>query len=348
MIMKNITAYMKDPCTMYFKEIPMPEAGPQDAIVKIEKCGICGSDVHYYQHGRVGDYIVEGEFTLGHEVAGTVVSVGSEVKDLKIGDRVALEPGVGCGHCEQCKTGRYNLCEDVIFFATPPVQGALQNYVRHPANMCFKLPDNVSTTAGALVEPLCVGLHACKQGGVTLGQSVVILGAGCIGLCALLSAKALGASNVIVIDLFEKRLEFAKKLGANAVIDASREDSFARVAELLDGKGADVVIECAGSAKTIHQTPFLAKLGGTVVLTGIAVESELQYNFAQVMSKELTIKSVFRYRNLYPTAIAAIADGTIDIEQIVTHVFKFENAKEAFDTVIADAKNVVKGVISFE
>ena len=193
-----------------------------------------------------------------------------------------------------------------------------------------------------------MGLHACKQGGVTLGQSVIILGAGCIGLCALLSAKALGASNVIVIDLFEKRLEFAKKLGANEVIDASKEDTFARVEELLGGKGADVVIECAGSAKTIHQTPFFAKLGGTVVLTGIAVESELQYNFAQVMSKELTIKSVFRYRNLYPTAIAAIADGTIDIEQIVTHVFRFENTKEAFDTVIADAKNVVKGVISFE
>lgn len=343
--MKNITAYMDKPGSMHFKEIAYPQAGPGDAIVKIEYCGICGSDAHYFEHGRVGDYIVSGEFTLGHEVAGTVVEIGSEVTDLKVGDRVALEPGVGCGHCEMCMTGRYNLCPDVIFFATPPVQGALQNYVRHPASMCFKLPDNVSTAAGALVEPLCVGLHACKQGGVTLGQSVVILGAGCIGLVALMSAKALGASKVIVVDLFEKRLDFAKKLGATAVINASQENTQERISQLLDGVGADVVIECAGSPKTIYQTPFFAKLGGTVVLTGIAVESELNYNFAQVMSKELTIKSVFRYRNLYPIAIAAIADGTIDVEQIVTHRFRFNDAQNAFDTVIRDAKNVVKGLI---
>lgn len=345
--MKNTTAYMVEPGTMYYKEIPYPAPGPEDVVVQLACCGICGSDVHYYQHGRVGDYIVSGEFTLGHEVAGTVVEVGSAVRTLQVGDRVALEPGVGCGRCEICKSGKYNLCPDVVFFATPPVQGALQNFVKHPADMCFKLPDNVSCKAGALVEPLCVGMHACKQGGVTLGQSVVILGAGCIGLVTLLSAKALGASNVIVVDLFEKRLDFAKKLGANHVIDASREDVFARMEALLGKRGADVVIECAGAGKTIYQTPFFARLGGTVVLTGIAVDSDLTYNFAQVMSKELTIKSVFRYRNLYPTAIAAIADGTIDVEQIVTHEFRFDEAKRAFDTVIKDAKNVVKGVITF-
>lgn len=345
--MKNMTAYMVEPKTMYYKEIPFPKAGDQDVVVQIECCGICGSDVHYYEYGRIGDYVVNGEFTLGHEVAGTVVETGSAVTELKAGDRVALEPGVGCGHCEMCKNGKYNLCPDVVFFATPPVQGALQNYVAHPADMCFKLPDKVSAKAGALVEPLCVGMHACKQGGVTLGQSVVILGAGCIGLVTLLSAKALGASKVIVVDLFEKRLEFAKKLGANHVIDASQEDVDAKICELLGGKGADVVIEAAGSGKTIYETPFFAKPGGTVVLTGIAVESDLQYNFSQVMSKELTIKSVFRYRNLYPTAIAAIADGTIDVEQIVTHEFQFDDVKNAFDTVIRDAKNVVKGIITF-
>lgn len=343
--MKNITAYMDKPSSMHFKEIPYPHAEKGDVIVKIERCGICGSDVHYFEYGRVGDYVVEGEFTLGHEVAGTVVELGEGVTELKVGDRVALEPGIGCGHCEMCKSGKYNLCPDVVFFATPPVQGAFQNYVKHPANMCFKLPDNVSTTAGALVEPLCVGLHACRQGGVTLGQSVVILGAGCIGLCTVLAAKAMGASNVIVVDLFEKRLDFAKKLGANVVIDASKENAQARIDELLGGRGADVVIECAGSPKTIYQTPFFAKLGGTVVLTGIAVDSDLTYNFAQIMSKELTLKSVFRYRNLYPTAIAAIADGTIDVEQIVTHRFQFEDIQNAFETVIQDAKNVVKGVI---
>ena len=330
---------------MYIKEIPVPKPSEKEVLVKIEYCGICGSDVHYYEYGRVADYVVEGDFILGHEVAGTVVEVGSQVKSLKVGDRVALEPGIGCGKCEQCKEGKYNLCKDVIFFATPPVQGALKDYVVHPEDMCFKLPDNVSTKEGALVEPLSVGLHACRQGGVTLGNSVVILGAGCIGLCTLLSAKAFGAAEIIVVDLVEKRLEFAKKMGATHVINGKEEDVIARVNELLRGKGADVVLETAGAPKTIYQTSLFAKPGGTVVLVGIAVQNDLQYNFGQVMSKELTIKSVFRYRNLYPTAIAAISSGTIDVNQIVTHEFNFEDTKLAFDTVIADAENVVKGVI---
>ncbi len=343
--MKNITAYMNGPNTMSYKEIPMPIAEDSEVVVQIEYCGICGSDLHYYEYGRIGDYIVDGEFTLGHEVAGTIVEVGHGIQDLKVGDRVALEPGVGCGQCEMCKQGKYNLCPDVVFFATPPVQGALQNYVKHPANMCFKLPENVSTKAGALVEPLAVGLHACRQGGVTLGDSVVILGAGCIGLVTLMSAKALGASNIIVVDLFEKRLEFAKKLGANHVINASREDVFQSVKDIFGERGADVVLETAGSAKTIYQTPFLAKHGGTVVLVGISVKSDLTYNFSQIMAKELTIKSVFRYRNLYPIAINAILNGTIDVEKIVTHEFAFDDVKNAFDTVIANAQDVVKGII---
>ena len=237
---------------MYIKEIPVPKPSEKEVLVKIEYCGICGSDVHYYEYGRVADYVVEGDFILGHEVAGTVVEVGSQVKSLKVGDRVALEPGIGCGKCEQCKEGKYNLCKDVIFFATPPVQGALKDYVVHPEDMCFKLPDNVSTKEGALVEPLSVGLHACRQGGVTLGNSVVILGAGCIGLCTLLSAKAFGASEIIVVDLFEKRLEFAKKMGATHVINGKEEDVIARVNELLRGKGADVVLEKPGGHKTIY------------------------------------------------------------------------------------------------
>lgn len=344
--MANLAAYMTDLRTQFFKEVPMPIPGADDVIVKIEYCGICGSDVHFYKDGRIGDLVVSGEYVLGHEVAGTVTQVGCNVKDLAAGDRVALEPGITCGHCEQCTEGKYNLCKDVVFFATPPVQGALQNYVKHPANLCFKLPENVSTMEGALVEPLAVGLHACKQGNVGLGDSVVILGSGCIGLVTLLAAKASGASNVIVVDLFEKRLSFAKELGANHVINARNENVDERIKEILGDRGADVVIETAGSAKTIYQTPFFAKLGGTVVLVGLTAESTVQYNMAQVMNKELTIKSVFRYRNLYPTAINAIADGSIDVKKIVTHEFKFEDAKLAFDTVIADAENVVKGVIA--
>ena len=158
----------------YTHLIEVPQPKDNEVLVKIEYCGICGSDVHYYENGRIGDYIVKGDFTLGHEVAGEIVKLGSNVKNIEVGDKVALEPGIPCGKCEFCKDGKYNLCPDVIFFATPPVQGALQNYVVHPADMCFKLPENVSTEEGALVEPLCVGLHACRQGGVKLGDLSLI------------------------------------------------------------------------------------------------------------------------------------------------------------------------------
>ncbi|TCS78084.1 L-iditol 2-dehydrogenase [Muricomes intestini] len=343
--MRNRTAYMEEPGTMHIREIEVPQPAEDEVQVKIEYCGICGSDVHYYEYGRVGDYIVDGQFILGHEVAGTITKTGDHVTSLKIGDRVALEPGIPCGKCEFCKSGKYNLCPDVRFFATPPIQGALQDYVVHPADMCFCLPDNVTTEEGALVEPLCVGLHACRQGKVEPGKTVVILGAGCIGLVTLLSAKAFGASKVIVVDLFEKRLEFAKKLGADYTVNAKEQDTVKAVKSLLGKEGADIVFETAGAPKTIYQTSLLARAGGTVVLVGIAVESDLNYNFAQVMGKELTIKSVFRYCNLYPLALSAIANGTIDVKQIVTHRFMFDDVKEAFDCVIEDAENVVKGII---
>ena len=343
--MKNRAAYMDQTHSMKFMDVNMPVPKEDEVVVEIEYCGICGSDVHFYENGRIGDFVVEGDFILGHETAGTVIQIGSGVTDLKPGDRVALEPGIACGKCEFCKKGLYNLCPDVVFFATPPVQGALQNYVAHPADMCFKLPENVSTKAGALVEPLAVGLHAAKQGKVTLGDSVVILGSGCIGLVTLLACKAFGAANVIVVDLFEKRLEFAKKMGANHVINAREENVEERIKEILGERGADVVLETAGAVKTIQQTPQFAKSGGTIVLVGMAPQDVIDYDFSKVMAKELTIKSVFRYRNLYPVAIAAIADGTIDVEQIVTHEFAFEDSKEAFDTVIKDAENVVKGII---
>jgi len=211
--------------------------------------------------------------------------------------------------------------------------------------LCFNLPENVSTKAGALVEPLVVGLHTANQGNVRVGDKVVILGSGCIGLVTLLACKANGASEVVMVDLHSKRLEYAKRMGANHVINAREEDVEKRIEELFNNRGADVVIETAGAVKTVKQTPFFAKRGGTVVICGIAPIDPIEFSFSTVINKELTIKSVFRYRNLYPAAIAAIADGSIDVEQIVTHEFSFEDAKKAFDTVIKDAENVVKGVI---
>jgi L-iditol 2-dehydrogenase len=343
--MENRAVYMTGINKMEIREMEVPVPKEKEVLVKLEYVGICGSDVHYLEHGKIGDFIVNGDFILGHECAGTIVAIGSGVKSLKVGDKVALEPGRTCGQCEFCKSGRYNLCPDVEFLATPPYHGCLMNYIAYPENMAFKLPDNVSTKEGALVEPLAVGLHAAAQGNVKLGDKVVILGAGCIGLVTLLACKAFGATDVIVVDVIEKRLECAKKLGASYVINAKNENVLEKIAELTGGKGVDKVIETAGSEFTIKQTAYMVKRGGTIILVGLASKDIVEFDFMQIMTKEIEIKSVFRYRNLYPAAIGAIADGKIDVKGIITHEFDFEDSKKAFDFVIENKNDVVKAVI---
>lgn len=343
--MKNRAFYMTDLQQMEMRDIEMPVAREGEVIVKLDYVGICGSDVHYLEYGRIGDFVVEGDFILGHECAGEVVKLGPGVKHLKVGDRVALEPGVTCGQCEFCKSGKYNLCPDVQFLATPPYHGCLMDYMAFPENMAFKLPDNVSSVEGALVEPLAVGLHAAAQGGIKLGDRVVILGAGCIGLVTLLACKAYGATEIVVVDIIGKRLEAAMKLGATRVINARQEDVLKAVAAWTDGAGVDKVIETAGSEHTVKQTPYLVKRGGTIVLVGLAAKDIIDFDFMQIMFKEADIKTVFRYRNLYPAAIGAIADGKIDVKGIVTHEFEFEDTQKAFDFVIHNKEDVVKAVI---
>lgn len=335
---------------MIIKDIPMPKAGKKEVLVKLEYVGICGSDVHYFHHGNCGAYKVDlsNDYMLGHECAGTVVAVGEDVTNLKAGDRVALEPGITCGTCEFCKSGRYNLCPDVVFLATPPVQGCYEQYIAFPENMCFKLPENMSTLEGCLIEPLSVGFYAANQGEVGTGDVAVILGAGCIGLVTLLACKAHGAGQIIVADLVDARLEKAKELGAAAVINSGKTNLLEEVRRLTNGRGADVVFETAGSAATIAQTPFLVRRGGTITLVGIAAQEEINYNFAQIMDKEATIKSVFRYRNIYPKAIAAVASGAIDIKRIVTHEFDLEHIQEAFDEAINNKTDLVKAVIKVQ
>ena len=343
--MINKAVYMCGTHNMETRDVEVSAPKDKEVLIKLEYVGICGSDVHYYEHGRIGDFIVDGDFILGHECAGEIVQVGSGVKNLKVGDRVALEPGQTCGQCEFCKSGKYNLCPDVEFLATPPYHGSLMNYITYPENMCFKLPDNVSTKEGALVEPLAVGLHAVSQGNVKLGDTVVILGAGCIGLVTLLACKAYGATNVIVIDVIDKRLDYALKLGATKVINAKNQDVLVVINEITSNAGANVVIETAGSEHTIKQTPYLVKRGGTIVLVGLAPKDIIEFDFMQIMTKEVEIKSVFRYRNIYPAAIGAISDGKIDVNGIVTHEFDFSDTKEAFDYVIENKNDVVKAVI---
>lgn len=329
------------------KKIPIPQPKNDEVLVRIEYVGICGSDVHYYHSGVCGPFRLDPkeDFILGHECAGTVVETGPRVKHLKIGDRVALEPGIACGQCTFCKSGKYNLCPDVRFLATPPIQGCYEEYLAFPENMCFKLPDNVSTKEGALIEPLAVGFHAAAQGEVGVGDTVAILGSGCIGLVTLLACKARGASKVIVTDLLNTRLDKACELGADYVVNGKEIDVLDRILELTDGKGADKVFETAGSATTISQTAHLVARGGRIVLVGLANVDEIKYNFAQIMDKEATIKSVFRYRNMYPTIIEALASESIDVEGIVTHEYELDQIQRAFEEVVNNKKDLVKTVI---
>lgn len=343
--MKNRAAFMTGLNKLEIRDIEFPVPNDNEVIIKMEYVGICGSDVHYLEHGKIGDFVVDGDFILGHECAGTVVEIGKGVQNLKVGDRVALEPGCTCGQCEFCKSGKYNLCPDVKFLATPPYHGCLMNYIAFPENMAFKLPDSISTKEGALIEPLAVGMHAANMGDVKLGDSVVILGSGSIGLVTLLACKAHGATDITVIDIIPKRLEYAKKMGATRVINALETDVTAEIDKITGNKGVDVVIETAGSDKTISQTPYMVKNGGCVVLVGMAPKDIIEYNFAKIMAKEAQIKSIFRYRNIYPQAINAIDKGIINISDIISNEFDFEDVAKAFDFVINNKQDVVKAVI---
>ena len=338
-------AIMTDIGKMDYVERPIPVPKDDEVLVKLEYVGICGSDMHYYESGAIGDFVVKPPFVLGHEPGGVVVEVGKDVHTLKVGDRVALEPGKTCGHCEFCREGKYNLCPDVQFFATPPVDGVFQEYVAHEAGLCFKLPDNVSTMEGALIEPLAVGFHAANQAQAGPGQTAVVLGSGCIGLVTMLALHARGVRNVIVTDVMDARLQKAKELGAQAVVNASQEDTVQAVLRLTQGKGADVVIETAGMQQTSRQAVEMAKKGAVIVFVGYTKTGDVTLPMSQALDKELTFRTIFRYRHIYPMAIEAVASGAINLKGIVTNLFDFDDIQEAMDKSAHDKANIVKSVI---
>lgn len=342
---KMKTAVMLGIGKMGFEEREIPVPKDDEVLVKLEYVGVCGSDLHYYETGAIGAYVVDPPFVLGHEPGGTVVEVGKNVTHLKVGDRVALEPGKTCGHCEFCKTGRYNLCPDVVFFATPPVDGVFQEYVAHEADLCFKLPDQVSTLEGALIEPLAVGFHAAMQGDAKAGQTAVVMGAGCIGLVTMMALKSMGVSKVYMVDIMEKRLEKAMELGADGVINGQKADVVAEVLKLTDGKGCDLAIETAGTEITTRQAIHMTKKGATIVLVGYSKTGEVTVPMSLALDKELTFKTVFRYRHIYPMAIDAVAAGKINLKGIVTNEFSLDEIQKAMDYSVNNKADIVKAVI---
>lgn len=326
------------------EDVPIPKYGPDDVLVKIKSVGICGSDVHYWRTGAIGDFVVEAPMILGHEVAGVVAEVGANVKTLQVGDRVALEPGVPCRRCEACKTGRYNLCPEVRFFATPPVDGALSDFAVSPADFAYKIPDSLSLDAAALIEPLSVGIHACRRGNLNAGESVFIAGAGPIGLTSLAVAKAFGATEIFITDVKPHRLEIAKKMGATHAFDAC-EDAEAIVKEATNGRGVDLALECAGAEPALVSCLKTAKSGGTIVVVGLGDNSNYTLPLVKLAVKELDLKGIFRYAYTYPAAINLLASGAVDVEAMITHHFPLDDMLSAFEHAEKGTGGAVKVMI---
>ncbi|MHB9092482.1 MAG: NAD(P)-dependent alcohol dehydrogenase, partial [Chloroflexota bacterium] len=296
------------------EEQPRPAPAADEVLIKIKAVGICGSDMHLYDEGRVGNAVLERPIVLGHEAAGEVVEVGSAVTALKVGDRVAIEPGVPDRTCVYCKHGDYHLCPQVTFRGVPHVDGLFAEYATTPADFAFRLPDNLDYVQGAMLEPLAVGLQSTTEGNVAVGQSVAIYGSGPIGLSSLQAAIMRGASNTMIIDVIPKRLELAKKLGATHIINGAQVNAVEEVARLTGGLGADVVLETAAAVPTIQQSLFTARRGGTVVFTGIPSQAVIPLDIVRIVRSRMKISGCFRYVNQYPVAVAIAASGKVDVK----------------------------------
>jgi len=327
------------------EDVPVPAIGPEDALIRVRACGICASDVHYLVHGRIGRYVVEAPMIVGHELAGDVVAVGAAVTGLAVGTRVAVEPGVSCGRCRMCKAGRYNLCPDVVFYATPPVQGAMSEYAVIRADFAHPIPDHVSYEQGALCEPISVGIHCCDLTDVRPGDSVVILGAGPIGLTAIVAARQRGAGLVIISDVYPARLEVARGLGALAV-DVGSEDIAALVMERTDGAGVDALFDTSGVRSVIEAAPDLMRRGGAIAVVGLPADDSVTYRMLKIVDKELSLHGVFRYANTYPAAVALVASGQYRVDSVVTHRFPIDDVVLAFDTALNAKDHAIKVMVT--
>ncbi len=343
--MKNTEAILVTPGTMKIQDAPMPEPKDDEVLLKVEYVGICGSDIHGFESGPfIPPKDPNQKIGLGHECGGTVVGVGSKVKKIKVGDRVNIEPGVPCGKCKFCLSGHYNICPDVDFLATQPnYRGALTNYITHPESLTYKLPDNMDTMEGALVEPAAVGMHAAMEADVKPGKKIVILGAGCIGLMTLQACRVMGATEIVVVDMIEKRLNMAKKLGAMEIINGGKEDTVARAKEILGDLGADIVFETAGARATAAQTTKLVMRGGRIMIVG-TVPGDTPVNFLSI-NREVKIQTVFRYANNYPMTIEAISSGRFDVKSMVTDIYDYKDVQRAFEESLSRKSEIIKGVI---
>lgn len=327
------------------REIALPtELGPNDVKIKIHTVGICGSDVHYYEYGAIGPFVVKEPMVLGHEASGTVVEVGSAVKRLKPGDRVCMEPGIPDPNSRASQLGIYNLDPAVRFWATPPVHGCLTPYVIHPAAYTFKLPENVSFAEGAMVEPLAVGMHAAVKAKIKPGDLAVVMGAGPIGIVTALAAIAGGCSQVVLTDIQQPKLDLAAALGPIRPVNIAKENLRAVIDELTEGWGADVVFEASGAAPAVQAAPEVLCPGGRIVLVGLPIRP-VPVDIVALSAKEASIETVFRYAHVYPRALALMGSGKIDVKPLISRTFEFKDSIEAFNFAVKMPPDCVKAQI---
>jgi D-xylulose reductase len=324
------------------REIDIPlDVGPDDVLIRTAVVGVCGSDVHYYTHGRIGPFVVEAPMVLGHEASGIVEAVGDRVTTLSPGDRVCMEPGIPDPTSKASKLGIYNVDPAVRFWATPPVHGCLVPQVVHPAAFTYRLPDAVSLEEGAMVEPLAIGLQAATRARVQPGDVAVVIGAGPIGIVTALSALAAGCSRVIISDVMAEKLRIAGAYRNVTPVDVTKESLVDAVNAATEGWGADVVFEASGAPKVFEDLFACARPGGAVVLVGMPVEP-VAVDIVAAQARELRIETVFRYANVFDRALQLIASGAIDLKPLITATYDFKDSVAAFERAAQGQPDDVK------
>jgi D-xylulose reductase len=326
------------------RDIDIKESlGMDDVRIRIKSVGICGSDVHYYEYGAIGNFVVKQPMVLGHEASGVVIEVGRNVRNLKIGDKVCMEPGIPDPNSRASRLGMYNLDPGVIFWATPPVHGCLRETVVHPAAFTYKLPENVSLDEGAAVEPLAVGMHAARKACIKPGDIAVVTGAGTIGMVTAMAAMAGGCSKVIISDVIQPKLDLAAKYGMIPV-NIKKQNLKDVVRDITGAWGADIVFEASGSEAAISKVFEPLCPGGKVVFIGMPVKPA-PVDIVAAQAKEAHIETIFRYAHVYPSALALMSSGKIDVKPLITDRYKFEDSIKAYEYAASPKPTSVKVMI---
>ncbi|MDR2397362.1 MAG: NAD(P)-dependent alcohol dehydrogenase [Spirochaetaceae bacterium] len=318
--------------------------GLQDVRIQVQACGICGSDIHYYLEGAIGDFVLREPMILGHEAAGVVVEKGAAVRNVSIGDLVCMEPGIPRNFSPEVLAGRYNLDPDVVFWATPPVHGCLRETVVHPAAFCFKVPTGLSAREGAMMEPLAIGIEAAKQAAITPGDTALVIGAGTIGIMSVLGVLAGGCSRVFVSDVKAEKLNIAASYDQVTAINTGTENLTDRILAETAGRGVDLIIEASGSPRVYPELFQCARRGGKVVLVGM-MNGTVPLDVTLLQARGIRIAPVFRYANAFDRALALVSAGKIDLKRLISKVFPFDEAIAAYEYAASGHPDVVKVMI---